>query len=133
VGVGVAEVDPDGVAPVDLDERQEPLLDLGERLVPADLDERAVPLDQRPPEPVGVLLELAEGRPLGADEPVTEHVVAVAADARDSLGAVAADEADLQATAGLAERAGAERGAGLGVGHAAMVPPPAPAGRLHLR
>ena len=44
--------------------------------------------DQRPAQPVGVLVQLLERRALRADEAVAEHVVAVAADAGDLLAAV---------------------------------------------
>ena len=83
VGVGIAEVHGDGVAPVVLDDRRQAALDLGERLVPRRVDELAVAAHQRGAQPVGVLVELLERRSLGADEPVAEHVVTIAADPFD--------------------------------------------------
>ena len=54
-----------------------------------DLDELAVAPHERPAQPVGILVQLLQRRALRADEAVAEHVVAVAADARDLLAAVA--------------------------------------------
>ncbi len=88
-------------------------VDLGEGLVPAHLDEGPVPLDHRAAQPVRVLVELAQGRALGADEAVAEHVGPVAADAAHPLDPVGvAGDGDLQPAAGLAERAGPEGGPG---------------------
>ena len=100
---------------------------------------RAVALDERPAQPVGVLVELLEGRALGADEPVAEHVLAVAADAGDPGVAVGAGQPDLEPAARLAQRAGAE-GRRCGrcarrrhvvplVGVGTMLPRPAPTSR----
>jgi len=110
VGVGVAEVHGHRVAPVLLEDRQQPAFDLGEGLLPRGRVPLAVALHEGGPEPVGILVQLLEGRPLRADEAGAEDVGAVAADALDGL----VDQGDLQATARLAEGAGAVRGAGGG-------------------
>ncbi len=67
VGTRIAEVDRTGIAAVPFQDREQAGLDHGERLVPVHLHELAVPLDHRPPEPVRVLVEVAERRALRAE------------------------------------------------------------------
>ena len=101
VGVRVAEVDPDRRAAVLTDDRAEAFRDDGERLVPRRLGQDAVATDQRPRQPVGVVVEFGEARALRADEALAEHVVVVAAGAGDP----AVGDGQRQAAGGLAERA----------------------------
>ena len=99
---GVAQVHRDRVAVAVGPDPSEPLGDGGEGLVPGGLDQHAVTAHQRRAETVRVLVQLAQRGALRADEPVGEHIVAVAADAHD--GAVA--HGQLEATGGLAQRTG---------------------------
>ena len=69
VGVRVAEVHGDGVAPVLLEDRPEAAVDLGERLVPRHLVEAGGRADQRRADPVRVLVELLQREPLGQMKP----------------------------------------------------------------
>ncbi len=82
-------------------DRQQSAFDLGECFVEGGLDELAVALDQGPAEAVGVVLQVFEGGAFRAQESVTRHVVAVAADQRD----IAVLDGDLEATGRLAQRA----------------------------
>ena len=75
----VAGVHRHRLPPVLGDQRRQPPLDLGERLVPAHLDQLAVAPHERPPQPVRVVVQRPERRALRADEPVREHVGVVAA------------------------------------------------------
>ena len=111
VGGGVAQVGGARAAAVLLEEGQEPALDLLEGLRPGDLDVHAVSLDERATDPVGVLVQLLQGRALRADVALAEHVVLVAPDAGDLLARGRVAQGDLQPAAGLAQRARAERGA----------------------
>src|SRR6476619_1194145 len=73
-----------------------------ERGVPADLLPLAVDLDHRPPDPIRILMQGTERRPLGADVSTAPGVVAVAPDACD----LAVGDLNLQAAHGLTQRAG---------------------------
>ena len=87
VGVGVAEVDADGVASVPVDRVGDPVGDQVERVVPADLVPRAggpVAAD-RAAQPVRVVVQVAERDALGADVAPRERVVGVAADLGDPV------------------------------------------------
>ena len=64
------------------EDRRQPALDLGERLVPRRLDEHAVALHQRRAQAIGILMQVAQRRALGADEARAKHVGLVAADRR---------------------------------------------------
>lgn len=81
------------------EQRHQPALDLGERLVPADRDERAVALDQRRAQPIGIAVQLAERRALGAQEARAQHVGIVTADPDDAI----AVDRDVEPAAGLAQ------------------------------
>jgi len=102
----VAEIDRARIASMRLQQRHQPGVDGGERLVPFDLDELAVALDDRLAEPIGVVVEMAQRRTLGADEPAGEHIVAVTPDALDAVALGRDLECDLEPTPGLAQRAG---------------------------
>jgi hypothetical protein len=105
VGQRVADVGGDGADAVLLDHRQEQLGAAVERLVPAHLGERAVvPAHHRLAQPVGIVVQVAERRPLGAEVPLGPHVVTVGADQLDPLAA----HVDLQPAHRLAQRAGAQ-------------------------
>src|SRR5690606_6412313 len=82
-------------------------LDGLERLVPG----RRFTLDQRLGQPVGVAVQAAQGRALGADEPLAQRVFGVASYARDRAVVV---QGEFQPAQGFAEGTGAERRA---VGH----------------
>ena len=110
VHVGVAEDHADGVRPVPLDQRAQPGGDGVEGLVPAGLAQDAVLPDERGAQPVGVAVGGSEGGALRADEPLAEHVVAVAAGAGDP-GAL---DRQRQPAGGLAEGADAYGGTGVG-------------------
>jgi hypothetical protein len=94
---------------VRLEDREQPALDLLERLVPADLHELPVPLHERAADPVRVLVELLERGALRADVALAEDVVLVAADAGDLLPFGTVLQRDLETAPGLAQRARAER------------------------
>ena len=85
VGVRVAQVDPDRRAAGGRDDPPQALGGSGERLIPTGLDQFAVAAHQRSVQPVGIVVEFGETGPLGADEPVTEDVIAVAAGAGDAV------------------------------------------------
>jgi hypothetical protein len=104
VGVGVAQVDGHRVA-VRGQDRGQPVIDEGERLVPARGAMAVAVPDHRRAQAVRVLVQLLERRALGAHEAAAEDVLRVAPD-RDELVAV---ERQLQAARGLAQRAGPER------------------------
>jgi hypothetical protein len=106
VDAGVPGVDGEGVAAVAGDDAVEEAGRLGERLVPPDLDEPAAAPQHRRPQPVRVVVELLEGRALGAEVAGAPHVVAVTPDAHDVVGR---RQPDLEATARLAQRTDAER------------------------
>src|SRR5690606_52649 len=95
----------------------EPALDLGEGLGPVDLDEPAAPAHPGSPQPVRVLVVVLEGRALGADEAVAEHVRPVAPAAGDALLAGGTRQRDLEPAPGLAQRAGPEGRPGGGRRH----------------
>ncbi len=96
-----------GVA-VRLDQRAQPGLDGGERLVPGGLRQRSVAAHQGAGEPVGVGVQLTEGRAFGADEALAEDVVPVAAD----RGHPVTVHGDAEPASGLTERADAQGGTG---------------------
>ena len=129
VRAGVAAVHGERVAAVALDHAPDAVSDGLPCLLPRDLHVHAVFLQQRPAQAVGVLVQLLERAALRADEPVAEHVVAVAADAHHLL---ARPHRDLQSARGLAQRAGADDGAvlrrGLDGGHPPTLPRPDPHG-----
>ena len=75
VGVGVAQVDADRVATVLVDGTGELVGRQVERLVPADLDPVVADPPHRSPQPVGVLVDVGQRHPLGADVPTRERVV----------------------------------------------------------
>jgi len=118
----IAEKEGHRVPPVSLDHAVQPAINDGPGLRPGGLDQ--VPggvADQRLPDAVGVVVQLAQCRALGADEPAAEHVVTVAADAHDLLAAVGArPQGDLQPAGRLAQRAGTQ-GRALSA-HADMLP-----------
>ncbi len=101
VDVGVAEEDPDGVGSVLRDHLGETDANDLERLIPRRGHEIAGVrvADERRAEAIGVGVQLADQRPLGADEAVAEDVVGVAADAGD--GAVL--DRDDESAGGLAQ------------------------------
>jgi hypothetical protein len=106
VGVRIAEIDGHPVAVLGQD-RGQPLVDLGERLIPAGRSVAAIgPADQRPADTVGIGVQLLERKPLRSDEAVAEDIVAVAPD-RDHVLAL---EVDREPTCRLAQRTGANRG-----------------------
>src|SRR5439155_27334473 len=111
VDVGVPDVDGQGVAAVGGDDAGEEAAGHGEGLVPADLDEAAVAPHHRCPQPVRVVVELLEGRALGAEVAAAPHVVAVTPDADDLVGG---RQPDLEPAARLAQRADSQGGAGDG-------------------
>ena len=84
---------------------------LGEGLVPADFHEAPVAPHHRRPQPVRVLVEVLEGRALGAEVAAAPHVVAVTPDADDLVGG---RQPDLEPAARLAQRADSQGGAGDG-------------------
>ena len=92
------------------DDLAEPFGDDGERLVPGGLGQHAVAADQRPRQPVGIVVEFGEAGALRADEALAEDVVAVAAGAGDP----AVVDGQRQAAGGLAERADPQGCPGLG-------------------
>jgi hypothetical protein len=65
----IANVHGDRVATVTLDDRRQPACDLGERLLPGGRAQVAVAADQRPAQAVGVVVQVAERRPLGQMNP----------------------------------------------------------------
>src|SRR3954449_9408120 len=77
----VAQVDPDGITPVLLEDRREPPVDLGERLVQRSLDELAVEAHERRTQAVRVLVQRGHAAALRADEALREHILGVAANA----------------------------------------------------
>ena len=94
-----------GVAAMLVEQRKEARFDRGERFVPRHLDELAVSLDHGSAQPVGIVVQMAERRTLRADVAAREHVVTVATDSFDALGAVVGGcERDLEAAPGLAQR-----------------------------
>ena len=80
VGVRVAEVDGDRVAPVLVQQRRQAAVDLGEGLVPRDLLEAGRRCARAACGSGRVLVQGLQREALGADEPVAEDVVRVAAD-----------------------------------------------------
>ena len=131
MGVGVAEVDTDGVAAVLAGGRGEPVGHEVEGLVPlhllpARVLARADPA-HRSAQPVGVGVHVGQGDALGADVPPRERVLGVAADAGD----LAVGEGDPQAADRLAQVAHPQPGAGEAGGdrgvreqaHDGIVPP----------
>ena len=124
VGRRVADVDPDRLAAVAGDRRTEALLDGRPRLGPRGLHVPAVAPDHRPPETIGIVVQLLQRRALGADEAVREHVVAITADALHRFRTIVAGPyGDLQTAPCLAQGAGPVGGAGARVsgGHAPIV------------
>jgi hypothetical protein len=105
----VAQVDAGRLAAVPLHDLVEPSLDGGERLLPADLPPQVALPDQRPAQAVGVLVQLAEARALGADEALAERVVPVAPHARHVPAVV---DGQRQAADGFAQGAGPVDGRG---------------------
>src|SRR5690606_15278725 len=110
VDVGVAQDDTDGVRAVPLDDGPYSGGHGVERLLPGGLAQFAVDADERAAQPVGIGVQGAEGRALGADEALAEHVVAVAAGAGDP----AALDGEGQAAGGFAQGADTQGGAGHG-------------------
>ena len=104
VDVGIPQVDAHGAVAVLGDDRQQAGFDQGECLVPCRRLMDAVSLDQRGADPVRVLVDLAQCRSLGADEPVAEHVVTVAPDPDDLLFLMG----DLETAGRLTQWAGPE-------------------------
>ncbi len=82
----VAGVHRHRAAPVLGDDPSQPLLHRGEGLVPGHLDVAAVAPQQRPAQPVGVVVEVGQAHPFGTDEAVAEDVVLVTAEAQASAG-----------------------------------------------
>ncbi len=78
VRVRVSHVDADRGAAVLPQHRGQALVDRGERLLPGRLGQHAVPTHQRRGQPVRIVVQLSEARPLGADVTGAEHVVLVA-------------------------------------------------------
>ena len=110
VHVRVAEDDTDRVRPVPLDHGAQPGGDRVEGLLPGGLAQLAVLADERGAQPVGVAVGRSEGGALRADEPLAEHVVAVAAGAGDP-GAL---DRQREPAGGLTEGADAYGGTGVG-------------------
>ena len=79
VGERVADVGGDRLDAVLGDDRREQLGAPGERLVPGDLAPGVAVADHRLPQPVGVVVQVAERRALGAEVALAPHVVAVGA------------------------------------------------------
>jgi hypothetical protein len=104
----VAEVDGRRAAAVGGQQRRQPGLDLGPRLVERRRHQLTAAAHQRRGQAVGIVVQLAERHALGADEPGAQDVVGVAADAQD-LGPVGGDR---EPAGGLAQRAGPERDSG---------------------
>ena len=74
----VSEQHREGLAAVLLEEPREPSIDLGEGLLPGRFLELTISADQRRPQPVGVMVEFAQGGSLGADETAAEGILFVA-------------------------------------------------------
>ena len=81
VNVGVAQVDADSIGSVLGDDRRQTFADEGERLLPCGVAPAVVGADLRCSQPVWIGFELFESGTLGANEPVGEDVVAIAANA----------------------------------------------------
>ena len=96
---GLPRYTPTDVPPWSRTTRTEPFGDDGVGLVPGGFGQRAVATDQRPRQPVGIVVEFGEARALRADEALAEHVVAVAAGA----GHPAVVDRQRQAAGGLAK------------------------------
>ncbi|GAA3506479.1 hypothetical protein GCM10019016_135940 [Streptomyces prasinosporus] len=130
VDVGVAEDHADGVRAVPLDDGPDPGGHGVERLLPGGLAQLAVDADERGAQPVGVGVHGPEGGALGADEPLAEDVVAVAAGAGDP----AVVDGEGQAAGGLAQGADTKGGAGHGTSRVRRLRAgPAPLGRSGAR
>ena len=100
---GIAEVDPDRVGAVGLDDRRQAPGDLLKRLVPGRGAQLAVAAHKRRAQAVGILLQRAQAGALGADEALGEDVVAVAADLLEPAVLV---ERQLEAAGRLTQGAG---------------------------
>ena len=104
VRVGIAQIRTNGVSSVLGHHGQKQTLYLGKGLRPGCGDQLAITAHQWTPQAIGVLVELTQGRALGTDETVAEHVVAVASYARDLLVLYG----QLKATGCLTQRTGTE-------------------------
>ncbi len=98
----VADVGGHRLDAVPLADAEQELLAPGERVVPRDLAPLVALADHRLADAVGVLVEVAEGRALGAQEALAPDVVAVGTDEGHALVL----DVELEAAHGLAERAG---------------------------
>ncbi len=113
VDVGVAGVDADGLPTVRVDDCAEPTVDLGEGLVPGHRDVSAVRLAQeRPGQPVRIVMQVGQGHALRAQVPAAEHVLLVAGHLRDAP----VRQLQRQPAGRLAQGADAQMGGGVGHG-----------------
>ena len=71
----IAEHHRDRIAAVRAEDRRQPPLDLGKRLVPRHLDEPPVALHERRAQPIRILVQVAQRRALGTDEPARQHIL----------------------------------------------------------
>ena len=113
---GVADVDGDRIPPVAGLHVEQPGGDLVQGLLPAHLLPLAAAPAQRPPQAVGVHVDLLEGLGLDAQEAAAERVQGVAADGQH----LAVRMLDLDAAHRLAEIAGAMMDRGHAIGYAEM-------------
>lgn len=108
VDVGVAQDDADGVRAVPVHDGAQPGRDGVEGLLPRRLAQYAVLAHERGAQSVGIAVGRAEGGALGAEEPLAEHVLAVAAGA----GHPGPLDGERQPAGGLAEGAHPQGGTG---------------------
>ncbi len=106
MGRRVADVAGHGVDPVLGQHRGEQALHLGERLGPGHLPEPVPVPDQRCPEAVGVLVQVAEGGALGTEVALAPDVLPVGPDAGDLVVL----DGHLEAAHGLTQGAGTQMG-----------------------
>ena len=85
MGGGVADVRSDRLLAVTIDDGSEQLFAAGKGLVPRHLSPRLAVANQRLAQAVGIVVEVAEGRALGADVAAAPDVVAVGPDQDDLL------------------------------------------------
>src|SRR5262249_45597293 len=102
VGRRVAEVDRDRVASAGADDGRKPAVDLGEGLAPADPFPGGAATDHGLAKAVGIVVQVLQGRSLGAQVAAAERVGLVAPDAED----LPAAGPDLEPAGGLAQGAG---------------------------
>ena len=105
----ISEQQREGLATVLIEDAFESAIDLSEGLVPGGLLESTIAPNQGRSQSVGVVVELAEGRSLGADESAAEGILLVASNTNDPV----AFDFDRDSASGLTQRASPIDGAGL--------------------